>query len=306
MDFLQLQYFKAIAKHQHLTKASEELHITQPALSRALARLEKELDVQLFDRKGRNLHLNRYGQILLRHTDSILAEVAQIPLSIASEKQQTQKSLSIGSVNSAFTTDWIADFYMQNTDISIKHRIVDERSIYEQLIANRLDFAIHTAPPTSKKISYLYLMKDKFQILAPYQHWLSKCTDGVYFAEVADVEFIAQTQTNPPHRFIDYMAKHANFMPNIKFEGNAEYFSALYKTMKCCLLILESTAHYYKKDMAEYGAVIDIKDSYAVFDIIVSWQTLREQEAAHACFIDFLHRKKREVEEENRSGAFSL
>jgi len=65
MELLQLKYFRTIARFEHMTRAAEELHIAQPALSKTVSLLEKELGVLLFDRRGRNIFLNQYGKILL-------------------------------------------------------------------------------------------------------------------------------------------------------------------------------------------------------------------------------------------------
>lgn len=62
MDFNSLQYFKVVAKYENMSRAAEELHITQPALSKSISLLEQSLGVDLFDRQGRAIKLNRYGK----------------------------------------------------------------------------------------------------------------------------------------------------------------------------------------------------------------------------------------------------
>lgn len=63
MEWEQLEYFQTLAQMQHVTKAAKSLSITQPALSRSIARLENHLGVPLFDRHGRSITLNQYGHI---------------------------------------------------------------------------------------------------------------------------------------------------------------------------------------------------------------------------------------------------
>ena len=60
MDLLQLKYFQVVARLEHMTRASEELHISQPSLSKMISRLEKHLGVPLFDRHGKQIRLNRF------------------------------------------------------------------------------------------------------------------------------------------------------------------------------------------------------------------------------------------------------
>ncbi|HEY1176897.1 MAG TPA: LysR family transcriptional regulator, partial [Phytomonospora sp.] len=75
MDLLQLRYFRAVARKEHISRAAEELRVAQPSLSRTIARLEDELGVPLFDRKGRRIVLNRYGAAFLDRVERALREL---------------------------------------------------------------------------------------------------------------------------------------------------------------------------------------------------------------------------------------
>ena len=75
LNFTSLQYFQKTAELEHLTKAAEELHIAQPALSRTIRGLEQELNVTLFEHQGRNIRLTRDGHILLKHAQNFLKEL---------------------------------------------------------------------------------------------------------------------------------------------------------------------------------------------------------------------------------------
>lgn len=72
MDFRILRYFLNAAKEQSFTKAAQQLHITQPTLSRQLAALEEELGVTLFARSGRNITLTEEGILFKRRALEIL------------------------------------------------------------------------------------------------------------------------------------------------------------------------------------------------------------------------------------------
>lgn len=72
MDFRILRYFLTVAKEQSFTKAAEQLHITQPTLSRQLAALEEELGVELLVRSGRHITLTDQGILFKRRALEIL------------------------------------------------------------------------------------------------------------------------------------------------------------------------------------------------------------------------------------------
>lgn len=72
MELLPLIYFKTVAYYENMSTAAKQLHITQPALSKSIAQLEGSLGVQLFDRNGRSVKLNRYGRFFLERAEQIL------------------------------------------------------------------------------------------------------------------------------------------------------------------------------------------------------------------------------------------
>lgn len=75
MEWQQFEYFKTLAQMQHVTRASEALSITQPALSRSITRFEEEIGVPLFERQGRSIRLNKYGQLFLQRVENIMREL---------------------------------------------------------------------------------------------------------------------------------------------------------------------------------------------------------------------------------------
>lgn len=85
IELLQLQYFECIAKNQSVTKAAEELRISQPSLSGSLLRLEKELGAPLFERKNRKMILTSYGEYFLSTTRKVLELINISRLSFSSE-----------------------------------------------------------------------------------------------------------------------------------------------------------------------------------------------------------------------------
>lgn len=75
MELTQLNYFLTVVRLQHMTKASEALAITQPALSHSISKLEDELGVPLFERSGRNIILSRYGKMFAESVKRALHEL---------------------------------------------------------------------------------------------------------------------------------------------------------------------------------------------------------------------------------------
>lgn len=96
MTLNQLQYFYQAAKTQHFNHAADNLSISQPSLSRAIAALENELGVILFERMGRNVSLTKAGQIFLEQTEKILEDIS------VAERKMHQLAASGGEISIAY------------------------------------------------------------------------------------------------------------------------------------------------------------------------------------------------------------
>ena len=72
MNLQQLYYFRKLAEVQHYTEAAKALYITQPSLSDSIASLESELSVALFQKKGRNVQLTKYGEEFSQYVNQSL------------------------------------------------------------------------------------------------------------------------------------------------------------------------------------------------------------------------------------------
>ncbi|MFE4712433.1 LysR family transcriptional regulator [Paenibacillus sp. NPDC056722] len=75
MELTQLEYFLTAARLQHMTMAAKALNITQPALSHSITKLESELGIPLFERNGRNIQLNRYGNMFVKWVEQALQDI---------------------------------------------------------------------------------------------------------------------------------------------------------------------------------------------------------------------------------------
>lgn len=110
LNFTSLQYFQKTAELEHLTKAAEELHIAQPALSRTIRGLEQELEVTLFEHQGRNIRLTRDGHILLKHAQNFLKEFDEMQQEFKDSRDLAQSTVKLAILSA---TKMIPNFLMQ-------------------------------------------------------------------------------------------------------------------------------------------------------------------------------------------------
>jgi LysR family transcriptional activator of glutamate synthase operon len=96
MQLRELEWFNTLAETESVTAAALQLHISQPTLSRALARLERRLGVQLFDRHQNRLWLNKYGEIFQAHARQAMSELDRGEERIATLVDPERGSVSLG------------------------------------------------------------------------------------------------------------------------------------------------------------------------------------------------------------------
>lgn len=117
MDIQKLKYFYTIAKLQHMTKAAEEIHISQPSLTQAMHALEEELGVPLFQKQGRGIVLTEFGVHLKARLDVLLPEFDQLPKELEKLKKKTCKTIKLNILAaSSFVINAIVEYRKKHPD----------------------------------------------------------------------------------------------------------------------------------------------------------------------------------------------
>ena len=144
MELRQLEYFAAVARHRHFTRAAEALYVTQPALSQQVRRLEAELGLALLRRTSKGVELTAAGADLLVHAEKVLAEVAA-----ARADMDRHTGVSRGVVRVASTAadaprlpEALADFHGDHPGIQIALRQGSAAEVVALVQAGTVDVAV--------------------------------------------------------------------------------------------------------------------------------------------------------------------
>ncbi len=190
MDIHSLIYFKKVAELQHITRASEELHVAQPSLSRTISRLEKELGVQLFERSGKNIILNSYGEILLKHTNRILQELKDIEQEIGDAAGERSRTVTLSLyAASKLLPELVMAFKHEYP--SIRLQIIQEDLTKNQ--PNGCDLTLFSSMQPCTQDYSVTLIEEEILLALPDSNPLSK-RDNLNLSEVAGEEFICLQQ----------------------------------------------------------------------------------------------------------------
>ena len=96
MELRVLKYFLAVAREENITRAAEQLHVSQPAVSRQISQLEEELGIRAFERKGKRVTLTEEGRLLRRRAQEMLDLAEKTVRDFRREPYQLTGKITIG------------------------------------------------------------------------------------------------------------------------------------------------------------------------------------------------------------------
>lgn len=217
MNLSHLQYFQIVAQEEHISRAAEKLHISQPSLSATIRRIEEELDTPLFDRKGRNIYLNDNGKRLLDHVNFIFSQVDNLDHRMTSIKFRLSHCLTMAVNNVMFFDNWLTKFIIHHENARISQLMMSESQMLNDLLDEKIDIALGDFPVIPSGIAQHVLMPDEYIIVVPTHHPLAQ-KEALYFEDVRNESFVALA-SNVNYRIADKMFAQKNATPNIIFEG---------------------------------------------------------------------------------------
>lgn len=268
MGLLQLQYFKALAERDHLTETANELMISAPSLSATIARLEKELGVQLFDRVGRNIHLNEYGRIYLKHVNEVFSSLENAKLEILDSQNNQKMHLSVAITSPIVWHDAFQAFIKTNPHIIISHTIIKGHLFESASYCSQFDFIMSatTDLPGNDWDSDI-LNPDDRPLLAVYPNHPFAQRKAVRLIEAKDENFIVVSKGFSMRIFFESLCKMAGFSPKIIMECDYMLRSKMLAAEYGIVLTTQSGARAGALGNAVFVDIIDpgLRRTQAIF-----------------------------------------
>lgn len=173
MTLRNLEIFAAVCKHMNMSKAAENLMISQSSVSQAVSALEKEYNVVLFERLNHKLYLTQAGQELFFLSLQVLRSVDQLETQM--HKGSRSKTIRLGACNtigSCLIHPLISDFNTAN-DVTFDVEINNSSVLEDMLLEAKMDIAIIQVSKMSPSLVYIPLLKDSLTIICPSDHPLA-------------------------------------------------------------------------------------------------------------------------------------
>lgn len=163
----QLQIFLKIVKTQSVTKASEELHLTQPAVSIQLRNFQDQFDIPLTEVIGRKIYITDFGYEIAEAAENIINQVHAINYKTLAYKGQLAGRLKISVVSTAkyVMPFFLTDFIKTNTGVELLMDVTNKSKVVKSLENNEVDFALVSILPTTLNVEKLDLLQNKLYMV---------------------------------------------------------------------------------------------------------------------------------------------
>ncbi|GHH85722.1 transcriptional regulator [Streptomyces sulfonofaciens] len=212
-----LAQFVAVARHEHVTRAAQQLGMPQPTLSRALARLEGDLGVTLFARQGRRLRLTRAGVTFRGAAERALAEVERAAESVRVEAGRISFGF-LHTLGPETVPELLRAFRVDHPQVRFQLVQTYGEAMLERLRAGTLDLCVTSPLPDEPGLVARRLAEQRLRLVVPNGHRLAG-RRRARLAEVAGEPFVTLEPGFGLRRITDALCAEAGFTPRVAFEG---------------------------------------------------------------------------------------
>ncbi|MBQ1620528.1 MAG: LysR family transcriptional regulator, partial [Oscillospiraceae bacterium] len=168
MTVRHLRIFIAVYQTENITRAAEQLHMTQPTVTRAVQELERYYGVKLFERVNRRIYVTESGRQLYARAVHIVDSLDRLEREM--KDRDRSAALRVGATatpGSTLLPDCMAAFAKSHPDTPLKLTVAEASALRAALLDSRLDFAVSEEPIEDRRLRAEVLAQDRLVALLP-------------------------------------------------------------------------------------------------------------------------------------------
>lgn len=217
MDLVKLRYFYETAKVQNMSHAAKELLISQPALSKAIAQLEEELEMDLFYRNGKRITLNSNGEFLFKRAERIFAEILDLERGLREFREQGNGELSIVTTLPYTFTNILNEFLNFYPSIKYKQVPLSKDNLEQFIEYGKFDLCITTEKLNHPNVEWLPLFNEEIFLTVPSTYPEAEL-ESVHLSELRSLPFIGLTAEYRFRQLTDNFCRENSYTPEYQVE----------------------------------------------------------------------------------------
>jgi len=175
ITFRQLKIFEAVARYLSFTRASQELHLTQPAVSMQIKQLEHSIGLPLFEQLGKKVFLTDAGREFRRYASAITTQLDELDQVVDEMKglKRGRLTIAVASTANYFVPHLLATYCKRHGDVTVSIDVTNREQLLKGLVENRADLVIMGQPPGEMDLVAESFMENPLVVIAPPDHPLA-------------------------------------------------------------------------------------------------------------------------------------
>lgn len=216
-----LYYFKVIAECENMTKAAEMLYVSQPALSKAILKLENSLGVSLFERSRGRIHLTKIGAEYYQYITSAFNSIDAGNRHVEDFKKMTNEKVTIASSISSLLDSMVFQFLKEvNPSIQINQFLMEPSVAESKLLAGELDMVITPVTMSNPEENYVKCAEEEILLVVNKSHPLAS-QKLVALTDLKDESFLVN-ESSFDKRILTAHCQRMGFTPQIALYSNED------------------------------------------------------------------------------------
>ena len=241
MELTQLKYFLAAANCGQIVQAAEMMHISQSAISMAISRLEKELGVALFEKRGRSIHLTKNGENFVSMITPAMAELDFAASQMLAADRVEPDTITLSVEMPDFATTFECIYCALNPSARFRQGMDPTEVTKQKLTCEKVDFTLSFEPFSDPDISTILLLQEPVLVQLSSAHPLFE-RESIRLSELAETPFVSFSPEYSFRRWTDGMCFLAGFRPDVCFEvGDTQSMLSIVQYRNAATFIGRST-----------------------------------------------------------------
>ena len=291
IDFMKLEYFAVVAKHENVSQAAVEINTSQPSLSKIIRQLETALGVSLFDRQGKKIKLNEHGRIFLEFANETLKKYTDVCASFAELSSASSYMVRIGTTmpmdDFNLVGKFTGEFIQTRPNMALTFKRIPVDALRLALYSNTVDILITDIPIFDQNIIFSKLYTEHFGVLMSNENELVDSHD-LHVEDLKGEVFFAAEPNESQRSTLDICQK-AGFIPFIRYSGvSISIIDEFLRQNEGIALITDII--YKQRSKADWGNLrfIPLSNQYCLRDVGLSVLKNRAFTKASEDYYNFL------------------
>ena len=287
----QLRIFLKVVQQRSITKASEELHLTQPAVSIQIKNFQEQFDIPLLEKIGRKIHVTNFGNEVAKSCEVILEEIERVEIRKMAYLGHVTGTLRVSVVSTGkyVMPYFFSEFVEKYPGIQLNVDVTNKTKVIQSIERNEVDFALVSILPKGSAIEQSTLMHNKLYLVSPKDKF--KCKQITSPKDLEKLTLLFREKGSATRTAMEaYLKKYkVQASQNMQLTSNEAIKQAVLAGLGCSIMPLIGIRNELMRGDLE---IIEMKGLPMVSDCNLIWLKSKSLSPAAEAYLKYIEEKK--------------